>query len=130
MRAAPSWSVVARRSNPRNASTVHNRGGLLSTTRRRVAGAMPTDAKRLARIRQQREAQGLHDLLTTEETAHALGVSESLLKHARLDGRPDLPQPIAVGPRRVYYRRGDVERWARDRANGAVYRPPNRKASR
>lgn len=82
-----------------------------------------TDGKRLAAIRAQREAQGLHDLLTTEETAARVGVSESLLKHGRLLGRDDLPQPVRVG-HRVMYRRADVDRWARARANGAEYRPP------
>ena len=83
----------------------------------KAAGAsdrsVPIDPKRLAEIRARREAQGLHDLLTTEEAAVRLGVSESLLKHGRLEGRPDLPQPVSVGPRRVMYRRADVDRWTK-----------------
>ena len=90
--------------------------------------AMPNhDPRRLARIREEREAQGLHDLLTTEETAARLGVSRSFLKEGRLTGRSDLPQPVVVvGSRRVYYRRGDVERWARERSQGLAYRPAKR----
>lgn len=92
---------------------------------------MAIDAQRLARARAWREARGFHDLLTTEEVAARTGVSESVLRHGRLDGRRDLPQPLSVG-RWVLYRRDDVERWNRDRVHGAVYRPPGkrRKASK
>jgi len=94
----------------------------------RPLAGMAIDPERIARACALRERQGLSHLLTTEETAARLGVSESYLKKGRLTGRSDLPQALSVGPR-VYYRLADVERWARDRAQGLAYRPPARRTA-
>lgn len=86
-----------------------------------MVGAV-VDNERLQELRARREKLGLHNLLTTEETAARTGVSESVLKHGRLIGRKDLPQPVRVG-HRVMYRRADVDRWTRARVTGDAYEP-------
>lgn len=87
---------------------------------------MTADAKGLAKVRQRREALGLHDLLTTPETAARLHVSESFLKKGRRNGRADLPPAVRVG-HRVMYRRSDVEQWAHKFAQGVPYDPKARR---
>ena len=58
------------------------------------------------------------ELLTTEEAARLLGVSVSFLKHARADGRTDVPPHVYVG-RSVRYSRATLLAYARGEANGS-----------